>query len=83
MADPLLTDEKAADKSKDYNGNHKSEAFIRRPAIRATYDPGNRRIKGLDVVETLSHAVHNLIDVFAVMQRRPQSSSEELLDHSR
>lgn len=81
MVKPLLADEKAAQKSKDYNANHKREPFVGCPAIRATNNLGDCRIEGLNVVKTLSHPVHDLVDVFAVVQCRPQSSSEELLDH--
>lgn len=77
----LLADKEAAQKRKYDNANHKREPFVRCPAIRAANNLGDCRIEGFDVVETLSHSVHDLVDVFAVVQRRPQSSSEELLDH--
>lgn len=78
---PLLTDEKAADKSKDHEANHKGKALVRRPAIGASYDPSNSRIQSTNVVKALSHTIHDFIDVFAVVQGGPQSTPKELLDH--
>ena len=77
----LLANEKTAHKSKYYNANHEREPFVGCPAIRAANDPGDCRIEGSDVVKTLSHSVHDLIDVFAVVQRGPQSGPEKLLDN--
>jgi hypothetical protein len=79
----LLANENAAHKSKNYNANHKREPFVGCPAIRAANNSGDCRIKGFDVFKTLSHTVHDLIDVFAVVQGRPQSGSEKLLDNGR
>lgn len=79
---PFLTNEKAADKSENHSCSHKGESFICRPAIAASYDPGHRRVEGFDVLQALSHTIHDLINVFAVVQGGAQPSPKELLDDS-
>lgn len=78
-----FTHEKSAEQCKKHNTNHEGEAFVGRPPIAVTHNPGNIRVQLLDEVETFSHSIDDFIDVLTVTQAGSQAITQELLDNGR
>ena len=77
----LFTHKEAADKGKEHHSNHECKAFIHSPSVTAPNHFRNTRIKSLDKVKTLTHAVNDPVNILAIAQCRPQPAPENLLDH--
>lgn len=60
--------EKGAEQCKKYNDDHERETLVDRRPVAAAHDLCDIGVQLLDVVETFSDSVHDLVDILAVSQ---------------
>jgi hypothetical protein len=73
LVDPLTGElsfphEKGTEQSKKHNHDHEGEAFVDRRPVTVAHDLRDIGVQLLDVVETFSDSVNDLVNVFAVSQ---------------
>lgn len=60
--------EKGAEQSKKHNDDHECETLVDRRPVAAAYDLRDIGVQFLDVVETFTDSVNDLVNILAVSQ---------------
>ena len=78
-----FADETPTQQSEEHHDYHEGESLVSRPSVRVSDNLGSCGVESLDEIETLTHPLNNLIDIFVVMQTGSQSVPQKLLNDGR